>query len=234
MKKIKAIGLIGGMSWESTVEYYKIINQSVNLKLGGVHSCECLMYSFDFALIERLQHMGKWDQLTGLMISAAKRLETAGAKIILICTNTMHKMADEVEQNINVNVLHIADATGEVIKKMMIKKVGLLGTKFTMEQDFYKKRIEEEFNIEVIIPESGERQIVHDIIYKELVIGKISQSSKQIYVNIINNLKSSGAEGVILGCTEIPLLVKQVDCDLPLFDTTTIHAKAAVDLAFVN
>jgi aspartate racemase len=229
---MKTIGLIGGMSWESTVEYYKIINHSVNLKLGGVHSCECLMYSFDFAVIERLQHSGKWDDLTGLMISAAKRLETAGAKIILICTNTMHKMADEVEQNINVHLLHIADATGEVIKKMGIKKVGLLGTKFTMEQDFYKKRIEEKFNIEVIIPNEVERQTVHNIIYKELVIGKISQSSKQNYVNIINNLKSSGAEGVILGCTEIPLLVKQQDCDLPLFDTTTIHAKAAVDLAF--
>ena len=228
---MKTIGLIGGMSWESTVEYYKIINQSVNLKLGGVHSCECLMYSFDFAVIERLQHSGKWDELTGLMISAAKRLETAGAKIILICTNTMHKMADEVEKNINVFLVHIADATGEAIKKMGIKKVGLLGTKFTMEQDFYKKRIEEKFKIEVIIPENGERQIVHDIIYKELVIGKNLEVSKQKYVKIINNLKSNGAEGVILGCTEIPLLVKQDDCDLAIFDTTTIHAKAAVDLA---
>ena len=232
MKKIKTIGLIGGMSWESTVEYYKIINRTVNQKLGGVHSCECLMYSFDFAVIEKLQHQGKWDELTGLMISAAKRIENAGAEIILICTNTMHKMADEVEGNIAAPLLHIADATAEEIKRQGMKKVGLLGTKFTMEQYFYRKRIEEKYNINVIIPDEQERQIVHDVIYDELVVGKIISSSTQKYVKIINNLKSKGAEGVILGCTEIPLLVKKEDCTIPVFDTTTIHAKAAVDLAF--
>ncbi len=234
MKEIKTIGLIGGMSWESTVEYYKIINQTVNQKLGGVHSCECLMYSFDFAVIEELQHKGKWDELTRLMINAAQRLETGGAEIILICTNTMHKMADEVEQNINAPLLHIADAAAEEIKKQGMKTVGLLGTKFTMEQDFYRDRIEKKFKIKVIVPDETERQIVHNIIYEELVIGKIIKSSAQKYVKIINNLNLNGAEGVILGCTEIPLLVKQEDCDLPLFDTTTIHARAAVDLAVIS
>lgn len=231
MKKNKTIGLIGGMSWESSAEYYKIINQTVNQKLGGVHSCDCLMYSFDFAVIEHLQHEGKWDELTNLMVDAAKKLESGSAELILICTNTMHKMADDVERNINIPFLHIADAAAEEIKKQELKKVGLLGTKFTMEQDFYRKRIEEKYNIEVIIPGEQERQVVHDTIYNELVVGKIVQISKEKYVEIINNLKRNGAEGVILGCTEIPLLVKQEDCDIPLFDTTTIHAKAAVDLA---
>jgi len=231
MKKNKTIGLIGGMSWESSAEYYKIINQTINQKLGGVHSCECLMYSFDFAVIEHLQHEGKWDQLTKLMVNAAKKLETNGAELILICTNTMHKMADDVEKSINIPLLHIADAAAEEIKKEGLKKIGLLGTKFTMEQDFYRNRIEEKYGIEVIIPGEHERQVVHDIIYNELVVGKIIQTSKEEYVGIINNLKRNGAEGVILGCTEIPLLVKQEDCDIPLFDTTTIHAKAAVDFA---
>ena len=231
MKKMKTIGLIGGMSWESTSEYYKIINQTVNNKLGGVHSCECLIYSFDFALIEKLQHGDHWNELTLLMIDAAKKLENAGAKILLICSNTMHIMADQVQQNISASLLHIADATVEEMKKGKIKKVGLLGTKFTMEENFYRKRIEQKYGVKVVIPDEIERQYVHDIIYTELVVGKILKTSKEKYIEIINSLKTTGAEGVILGCTEIPLLVKQDDCDIPIFDTTTIHAKAAVELA---
>ncbi len=228
---MKTIGLIGGMSWESSVEYYKIINQEVKKKLGGVHSCESFMYSFDFAEIEELQHAGKWDELTKLMIGAAKKLETAGAELILICTNTMHKMAEDIEANISIPLVHIADAVSEEIKKSGLKKVGLLGTKFTMEQDFYRSRIEKKFNIKVIIPNDYERQIVHDIIYNELVVGRIIESSKEELKKIIKNLELNGAEGIILGCTEIPLLIKQENCDIPIFDTTTIHAKAAVVMA---
>ena len=228
---MKTIGLIGGMSWESSVEYYKIINQEVKKKLGGVHSCENLMYSFDFAEIEELQHAGKWDELTKLMINAAKKLETAGAELILICTNTMHKMAEDIEANINIPLVHIADAVAEEIKKSGLKTVGLLGTKFTMEQDFYRSRIEKKFDIKVIIPNDYERQIVHDIIYNELVVGRIIESSKEEFRKIIKNLELNGAEGVVLGCTEIPLLIKQEDCDIPIFDTTTIHAKVAVEMA---
>ena len=189
------------------------------------------MYSFDFAEIEELQHAGKWDELTKLMINAAKKLETAGSELILICTNTMHKMAEDIEANINIPLVHIADAVAEEIKKSGLKTVGLLGTKFTMEQNFYRSRIEKKFNIKVIIPNDYERQIVHDIIYNELVVGRIIESSKEEFKKIIKNLELNGAEGVILGCTEIPLLIKQEDCDIPIFDTTTIHAKAAVEMA---
>ena len=228
---MKTIGLIGGMSWESSAEYYKIINETVNKKLGGVHSCENLMYSFDFAFIEKLQHEGKWEQLTKLMIEAAKNLEKGGVKLILICTNTMHKMAEDIKKHINVPLLHIADAAADKIRQKGLKKVGLLGTKFTMEQDFYRTRIEEKHNIEVIIPDGKDRQVVHEIIYNELVLGEIKQASREKYLVIINKLVKAGAEGIILGCTEIPLLVKQEDCEIPIFDTTTIHAKAAVEFA---
>lgn len=228
---MKTIGLIGGMSWESSAVYYDLINKKVREMLGGFHSCKNIMVTVDFAEIEKLQHAGKWDELTELMIDAAKKLETAGAELILICTNTMHKMAEDIEANIKIPLLHIADAVAQEIKKSGLKTVGLLGTKFTMEQDFYRSRIEKKFNIKVIIPGNDERQIVHDIIYNELVVGKIIKHSKEEFKKIIKNLELNGAEGVILGCTEIPLLIKQEDCDIPIFDTTTIHAKEAVEEA---
>ena len=228
---MKKIGLIGGMSWESSLEYYRIINETVKQKLGGLHSAECIMYSVDFDEIEKLQHQGKWEDLTKIMIDCAQRLEKAGANVIIICTNTMHKMAGEVESSINIPLLHIADATAEKIKEKSFKKVGLLGTKFTMEEDFYKGRLIEKHDIEVIVPNSEEIQIVHDIIFDELCLGIIKETSKEQYKKIILNLAEKGAEGVILGCTEIPLLIKQEDVEVPLFDTTKIHAEFAVDYA---
>jgi len=228
---MKKIGLIGGMSWESSLEYYRIINETVKQKLGGFHSAECIMYSVDFDEIEKLQHQGKWEDLTKIMIDCAQRLEKAGANLVIICTNTMHKMAEDVESNITIPLLHIADATAERIKEKDFKKVGLLGTKFTMNEDFYKGRLIEKHGIEVIIPNSEEMQIVHDIIYNELCLGEIKETSKEQYKKIIKNLAKKGAEGVILGCTEIPLLIKQEDVEVPLFDTTKIHAEFAVDYA---
>lgn len=228
---MKKIGLIGGMSWESSLEYYRIINETVKQKLGGLHSAECIMYSVDFDEIEKLQHQGKWEDLTKIMIDCAQRLEKAGANVIIICTNTMHKMAGEVESSINIPLLHIADATAEKIKEKSFKKVGLLGTKFTMEEDFYKGRLIEKHDIEVIVPNSEEMQIVHDIIFDELCLGIIKETSKEQYKKIILNLSEKGAEGVILGCTEIPLLIKQEDVEVPLFDTISIHAEFAVDYA---
>ena len=225
---MRTIGLIGGMSWESSQEYYRIINETVKEKLGGFHSAEIIMYSVDFEEIEKLQHQGKWKELTELMIDAAQRVEKAGADFVVFCTNTMHKMADEVQKNIGIPLLHIADATAEKIKEKGLGKIGLLGTKFTMEKDFYKGRLKEKYGLEVIIPNEEERQIVHDVIYKELCMGEIKQSSKEQFKKIIQNLVSNGAEGIILGCTEIPLLIKQEDVEVPLFDTTMIHAKAAV------
>ncbi len=228
---MKTIGLIGGMSWESSLEYYRIINKTVKEKLGELHSCKCIMYSVDFAEIERLQHEGEWDQLTVQLIDIAGKLENAGAEILVICTNTMHKMADEIQQNIEIPVLHIVDATAEEIKKKKLRSVGLLGTRFTMEQDFYKGRLKEKHGIDVIVPDEREREIVHTIIYNELISGIIKDDSRKVFQNVIGNLKRQGAGGVILGCTEIPLLIKEEDSDIPLFDTTTLHARKAVELA---
>ena len=227
---MKTIGLIGGMSWESSHEYYRIINETVKELLGGLHSAKCLMYSFDFEEIESLQHQGKWLDLEQLVIEVAQRLETGGADLIVICTNTVHKVADEVQKNINIPLLHIVDATAEKISQKGLKKIGLLGTKFTMEEEFYKGKLSE-YGFEVLIPEEEERQILHDVIYNELVVGNLKQSSKKQFLNIIQKLKNKGAEGIILGCTEIPLLIKQEDVDIPLFDTTTIHARSAVKYA---
>ena len=228
---MKTIGLIGGMSWESSLEYYRIVNETVKEKLGGLHSCKCLMYSVDFGVIEALQHQNKWDELTKLMIEAAQNLKHGGADFIVICTNTMHKMAPEIEHFTGLNVLHIADVTGAAISKNQIQKVGLLGTRFTMEGDFYKKRLKDNYDIEVIIPEDADRQIIHDIIYNELCLGIIKDDSRQKYIDIINKLCANGAEGIILGCTEIPLLIKQSDVLIPVYDTTKIHAESAVDFA---
>src|SRR6056297_3332974 len=228
---MKTIGLIGGMSWESSLEYYRIINQIVKEKLGESHSAKCIMYSVDFAEYEKLQHEGKWEELTEKMVDIGRRLEAAGSDLILICTNTMHKMAPQVQESIKVPLLHIADAAADEIKSRNMGKVGLLGTKFTMEQDFYKKRIKDNYGIDVIIPKQEERDIVHKVIYKELISGIINESSRKKFQKIIENLKERGAEGVILGCTEIPLLIKEKDSVIPVFDTTMLHARKAVNLA---
>lgn len=231
---MKTIGLIGGMSWESTLEYYKILNETVKVKLGGLHSAKCLLYSVDFAKIEELQHENRWEELTNIMIDVAKGLKDGGAEFIVICTNTMHKMADDIEQEVGIKVLHIAEATGKKVVEQGMKKVGLLGTKFTMESEFYKKVLKEKFSIDVVIPDEEERKIVHDIIYNELCRGVIKESSKEEYKRVINNLAKKGAEGVILGCTEIPLLINQEQSCIPVFDTTKIHAVSAVELAVEN
>ena len=228
---MKTIGMIGGMSWESSIEYYRIINETVKEKLGGLHSAVSLMYSVDFAEIEALQHAGRWDEATQTMIEAAQRVEAGGADFVIICTNTMHKMADEVEAAINIPLLHIADATAEVIKTRGLRVIGLLGTKFTMEGDFYRGRLVEKHKLDVLIPEAGDREVVHRVIYDELVLGQIKSESRVAYKQIIENLIAAGAQGIILGCTEIGLLVKDEDSRVPLFDTTHIHAVAAVEYA---
>jgi aspartate racemase len=228
---MKTIGLIGGMSWESSIEYYRIINEATRDKLGGLHSAKSIMYSVEFAEIEALQHAGRWDEASHILIAAAQSLEKAGADVVLICTNTMHKLYDDLQRKIGIPMLHIADATAEVIKEKGIAKVGLLGTRFTMEEDFYKGRLIEKYDLEVIVPPAEEMQEVHRIIYDELCAGVIEPSSKLIYAGIIDRLVAAGAQGIILGCTEIGLLVKQEDSAIPLFDTTEIHAKAAVQYA---
>ncbi|WP_226036854.1 aspartate/glutamate racemase family protein [Aquibacillus saliphilus] len=227
---MKIIGLIGGMSWESSVEYYRIINEKVKEKLGGLHSAKCLLYSVDFDEIERYQAEGDWESAGKALGEVASSLEKAGAEFILICTNTMHKVIDYIEARINIPVLHIADATANQIQSSNIKTVGLLGTKYTMEQDFYKSRIESN-GINVLVPDKEERNNVNKVIYEELCLGKIEQSSKNYYKTVIQHLVDEGAEGIILGCTEIGLLVKPEDSKVPLFDTTVIHAIEAVNTA---
>jgi aspartate racemase len=228
------IGLIGGMSWESSAEYYRIINQETNRRLGGVHSAQCLMWSFDFDPIKHLQHEGEWDKLADAMKEAAVRLERGGADFIVLCTNTMHRLADAIASAVSIPLLHIADPTAEKIKAAGLQRIGLLGTAFTMEQDFYKGRLQQRHGIDVIVPEAEDRRVVHEIIYKELVLGRIEPESRQAYRDIIARLIERGAQGIILGCTEIMLLVKEEDSAVPLFDTTTIHAVAAVDRALAG
>jgi amino-acid racemase len=230
---MRLIGLIGGLSWESSAEYYRIINERMQARLGGVHSARTLMYSFDFGEIEALQHRGEWRQATVLMIDAAQRLERGGTDFIVICSNTMHRMANEVAAAIRVPLLHIADPTAARIRSAGITRVGLLGTQFTMEQDFYKGRLAERFGLDVIIPDAADRTIVHDIIYRELVKGDVRAASRQKYRSIIHRLAAAGAEAIIFGCTEIMLLVGADDSPVPVFDTTTIHAEAAVEMALV-
>jgi aspartate racemase len=228
---MQTIGLIGGMSWESSAEYYRIINQETNRRLGGVHSSQCLMWSFDFEEIKRLQHDGEWEKLAELMKDAALRLERGGADFIVVCTNTMHRLADAISSAVGIPLLHIADPTAEKIRAAGFERVGLLGTAFTMEQDFYKGRLQQRHGLDVLVPDENDRRIVHEIIYKELVLGQVRPESRQAYRDIIARLIERGAQCVILGCTEIMLLVKDEDSAVPLFDTTTIHAVAAVDRA---
>ncbi|GAA0607006.1 aspartate/glutamate racemase family protein [Paenochrobactrum glaciei] len=225
----KIIGLIGGMSWESSAEYYRIINELVRERLGGLRSAQCLMWSFDFAEIEALQSAGRWDDATQEMIKAAQRLERGGADFMVICTNTMHRMADDVQAAINIPLLHIADPTAERMKKAGLSKVGLLGTAFTMEQDFYKGRLINKHGFDVLVPDDEDRKIVHQIIYDELVQGIVNENSRQAYREIIDRLVARGAQAIILGCTEIMLLIKQSDSPVPVYDTTAIHAEAAVE-----
>jgi aspartate racemase len=228
---MKTIGLIGGMSWESSIEYYRIINQKVREKLGGTHSAKCVMVSVDFAEIEILQHEGRWQEATQMLIDAAIHLEAAGADFIVLCTNTMHKMAEEIQKNTSIPFLHIADATAQKVSSSGISTIGLLGTRFTMEEDFYKGRLLRNFNLTVVVPDENDRKMIHHVIYDELVKGVIRPESKREFLKVIEKLITVGAYGVILGCTEIGLLVKEGDCRVPVFDTTRIHAEAAVAFA---
>jgi aspartate racemase len=228
---MKTIGLIGGMSWESSAVYYNLINRKVRGKLGGFHSCKSIMLTVDFAEIEVLQHQGAWDELDQLMVAAAKQLVFAGADIIVLCTNTMHLCAPSIEENIPIPFLHIAETTGSEILKMGLNKVALLGTRFTMEKDFYKTYLMDNFGIEVIVPEEKEREEIHRIIYEELVQGEIKKKSRETFKKITHQLEQEGAEGVILGCTEIPLLISKAHVDIPIFDTTKLHAEKAVEWA---
>jgi aspartate racemase len=225
---MKTIGLIGGTTWVSTIEYYRIINETVKEKLGGAHSAHCILYSVDFDEFI-VKNVGKWDEIAKSFIDIGKKLEISGADLLVICANTMHKIADQIQNSVNIPIIHIADVTAERIVEKGLKKVGLLGTKYTMEEDFYKQILKNKYGIETIIPEADDRKIVHDVIMNELTYENIKDSSKQKYIEIINSLVSKGAEGIILGCTEIPLLIKQSDVGIPVFDTTTIHAKAAVE-----
>ena len=228
---MKTIGLLGGMSWESTVGYYRAINEGIKNSLGGLHSAKIAMYSVDFDPIEKLQHEGDWEGTAKILVKAAKNVQSAGADFLLICTNTMHKVAPQIEEGIDIPLLHIADATAEVLLKKGIKKVGLLGTAFTMEQDFYKGRLIENYGLSVLIPNETDRQIVHNVIYKELCLGEIRPDSKREFFRIIEALAVQGAEAVILGCTEIGMLVNQADTEVMLIDTTYVHAQKAVEYA---
>jgi aspartate racemase len=234
MNQSSVIGLIGGMSWESSVHYYRIINQAVRERLGGVHSARSLMFSVDFGEIEPLQRQGDWAALTAEMIDAARRLERGGADFVMICANTMHLMADEVEAAVSIPLLHIVDPTAERIRAQGYRRVGLLGTAFTMEKDFYRRRLTERFGLEVLIPEAADRAVVHEVIYTELAVGLINPASRSAYRDIIARLVVRGAEAIILGCTELMLLVQPEDSAVPLFDTTELHARAAVERALAG
>ncbi len=228
---MKTIGLLGGMSWESSLEYYRIINERVQERLGGLHSAKSLMFSFDFAEIEALQHQGQWAEATTLMCQAAQQLERGGADFVVICTNTMHKMADDVQAAITIPLLHIADATAAAIQAQGLRRVGLLGTNFTMTEDFYKGRLEQRHGLDVLVPEAAGRQMVHDVIYAELCLGITKADSRVQYRRIMEKLAERGAEGIIFGCTEIGLLVDETDSPVPVFDTTRIHAETTVSYA---
>lgn len=228
---MKKIGLIGGMSWESTQIYYSVINRKVREIMGGFHSAKCIIESVDFSEIQKLQSKNDWDALDKKMIIAAKNLENAKAEVLLICANTMHLCSDAIMNEVNLPLLHIAEATGEKIREANLSRVLLLGTKFTMERDFFKNILTENFGLEILIPAEGDREIVHDIIYEELVQGEINAVSRSQYVRIIYEAIKNGAEGVILGCTEIPLLIQPADVPIPIFNTTQIHAEKAVEFA---
>ncbi|MFZ0613937.1 MAG: aspartate/glutamate racemase family protein [Desulfobacterales bacterium] len=228
---MKTIGMLGGMSWESTISYYKALNEGVKSVLGGLSSAKIFLYSVNFDEIEKLQHAGKWSETASILAAAAKSIEAGGADFLIICTNTMHKVVPQIEAAISIPILHIADATAKKLISDGISKVGLLGTRFTMEQEFYKNRLIENFDIDVIVPNSDEREVVHRVIYDELCQGVIRPESREQYLEIVKALHNRGAEAVILGCTEIALLIQKKHTDVPLYDTTKIHADEAVKLA---
>jgi aspartate racemase len=231
---MKTLGLIGGMTWHSTVDYYRLINADVQKRLGGSSSARLVMYSVEFQEFEDLQSAGNWTRLTDLMTDAALRVQTAGAEALVICANTMHKTAGDLAAVLRIPIIHIADAAAAEIKRAGLKTVGLLGTRYTMEMDFYRRRLEEEHGLKVLVPDLADRDRVHEVIYSELTSGIIKDSSRAEYVGIIGRLLARGAEGIILGCTEIPLLVRPQDVPVPVFDTTALHAKAAVDFALAD
>ncbi len=224
---MKTLGLIGGMSWESTVPYYRLINQTVKERLGGLHSARLLLYSVDFAPIEKLQHAGDWDAAGEVLADAARALKAGGADLLVICTNTMHKVAGAVEAASGLPLLHIADATGDEIRRQGLTRIGLLGTRFTMEQDFYRQRLAERHGLEVLVPDADDRDLVHDVIYDELCLGTIRDESRAQYRRVMDALVARGAQGIVLGCTEIGLLVGEGDASVPLFDTAALHARHA-------
>ena len=228
---MKTIGLLGGMSWESTLPYYRQINEQVKARLGGLHSARLVLYSVDFHDIERMQHAGRWDEAGAMLAAAARSLELAGAHCLVLCTNTMHKVAPAIEAAVRLPLLHIADATAAAIRAAGMRRVGLLATRFTMEQDFYRGRLAERHGLDVLVPEPDEREFVHRVIYDELCLGRILDASRRRYRDIMRRLADRGAEGIVLGCTEIGLLVAAADAPLPVFDTTAIHAAAAVEYA---
>lgn len=228
---MKTIGLIGGISWQSTIVYYRVINQRTNELLGGSHSARVLLNSVDFDEVALMQHEGRWDEFQELLIGVANSLERGGADFFLICANTPHIVADSIEQAVDIPLLHIGDAVGQAIRETGMKRIGLLGTRFTMEEDFLKARFADRFGIEAIVPEKEDRDLIHSVIYDELVNGDIRAGSRLEYLKIIDKLTADGAEGIVLGCTEIPLLVTPADTDAVLFDTARIHAESAVDLA---
>jgi aspartate racemase len=226
---MKTLGLIGGMSWESTVPYYRLINEGIKARLGGLHSAKLVLYSVDFAEVEALQRAGQWQTAGQMLAQAAQSLHAAGAQGVVLCTNTMHKVADAIESAVDLPLIHIADATAQVVRAAGLQRVGLLGTRFTMEQDFYKARLQNAFGLDVLVPSQPERDEVHRIIYDELCLGQVNDVSREAYRRVMGQLVSEGAQGIILGCTEIGLLVSEKDSPVPLFDTTALHAQAAVD-----
>lgn len=228
---MKTIGMLGGMSWESTLSYYQVLNEGVKRSLGGFHSARICIVSVNFDEIEKLQQQDRWDDTAVILSKAAQSVEAGGADFLLICTNTMHKVADEIAQNISIPILHIADATAKELITDKVTRVGLLGTRFTMEQDFYKGRLAEQHGIEVLVPDSDEQTLVHDVIYNELVQGQVLDRSREQYLEVIDSLYQRGAQAVILGCTEIALLIQQQHTSVPVYDTTSIHAAEAVRMA---
>ena len=228
---MKRIGLLGGMSWESSIEYYRYVNEEVRERLGGLHSADCLMRSVDFAGIEELQRTGRWDEAAAVLATEAVALESAGAELIVLCTNTMHKLAEAIEAAIEVEFVHIADTTADAVRAAGLRRVGLLATGYTMEQDFYVGRLRDKHGLDVLVPDEADRRIVHDVIYEELCRGVIDDGSREQYRRIMRALAARGAQGILLGCTEIELLVGPEDAEVPLFDTTRLHAVRAVELA---
>ena len=231
---MKTIGLVGGMSWESTVPYYQIINRAVGARLGGLHSARIALYSVEFQEIERLQHEGRWDQAGLILADAARAVRRAGADVIVLCTNTMHKVAAEIEAAVDVPLLHIADATAARVKSAAVARVGLLGTRFTMEESFYRGRLQARHGLDVVVPAEPERALVHRVIYGELCLGSVREESRRAFQQVVRGLAAGGAQGVILGCTEIGMLLRPEDAPVPLFDTARIHAEAAAEFALAD